>query len=543
MTMTPKNLSNLRVIVGNEHQACTEHAKKAWFPHVTSAIIVKFEKDNAEGVLSDLYRTQFPSSPNLGNPERLVLILINVPTVAELLESVDGIKCTPNVLCHFTQINDFFNPLPNFVKKYTVCHNKGPTSAEVRMFKIANKEQKKSGKIALNPGKTGVHVLVGGTRNPSENYIRSEFVHPGFDEGHGRAHELKSVKKLRRGDAIVFVEAGNGHFLKSYLVFNPNVCPDMLVPGCLHIFFDMVADAVDELARRVSTNAAFKNSLFVCTSSQKPTNKTVQVHEFNGDQYVPVPTAVVLEAPREQPIVVNSLEVTSGIDQKDAATLGLIKERPIVATLQTELAFFEPSRLPGQRLVLQIGFPADFQYSLFFDGKHVCNSVLEKGNQVFVLPEQPDIYPPCRVTIDMVNPTDDYYLRSPKTEQFYFQEYTIMSPSGVFTLRPRLRYQVMITDSTLTLKMQTESAPFHISLDDATWIESKCDNNDGKGPRIRFVEIKQSLGSVITAASLGKPVVESSKRRAALLFDQCDVIQNRFLPKKIKMTEVYLERN
>jgi len=268
-------IMNVHVLV-SKHAESADKAKEMWFANTHACLIINCDKTLSKA--AKLYTAAFTIvrliEQDLGPTVEEALAMIG-ETVRDLGESFDVIvlnaRSTPQMqvwekacyetrhelLFHFTEPNCCFESLPTFVKKcvYDVG-DKG-------RFTVVNKPQK-LGKLAQG-AETGFFI-VNSSGKPVE-LIQKHFMHEEFELEDLKLHYnlQSSVSQLYLGDAIVFVPLGEGSLFERYLIYDPKVCPDLLVPGCLHIFHNITLKAAQKLRVRVNSNPSLRDqSAFVC---------------------------------------------------------------------------------------------------------------------------------------------------------------------------------------------------------------------------------------------------------------------------------------
>lgn len=553
-----------------------ELAKRKWFSHIDNCIIITFAKDT---VLHALYRSQFENwiivsnadvgaalkCCGFGSVRPLLIVALNPPDSASLTSVVsDSLKAGCHVLCHFTQVNKCFDPLPRifYEYEYEFSGYPDPTRSGPKWFTINNCNHHLE--PVMFPDKRGIYVVdIHPRRDQSyveeaEKCIRANFTHYGYkaskkdqqQHDEDKPQNLGSVFRLCKEQPIVFVKSGDGSLFQRYLYYKPHECPDLLIPGYMHIFFNMSVGAIKELCRRVETNPVLNTALFVC------------VGQFSGDELNAIPLSndrkicsgksierlanselTIPDQPLANTFIAGEIEQESNSELTNSVkVLATVKERVIVAEQDTELRFFVKDLWPGQKLLLKSGFPLDGKYALFVDGQHVCDSVVDNKVATFVLPEVKGptsfvgsdklVYPPyCWVRIDMTNATPDKYIYSPSVGRFYFSEYELIKPDGGFyIINPHACYRFKTNLNELVRLRTGENIPFTFVSNSKEGMECSYESQDAK----------HSVHRLIRGCMFEGPNVKSTVDAQIIL---AGTHNNRFFPKKIEVTEVYMEPN
>jgi hypothetical protein len=584
-TMTSDNCL-VRVIV-SKHEESAIFAKQKWFGDIDNRCMFR-------GGLVDLenaYEKAFPVSALLGHdPSQMVYIFI-FPDPSFLKSEIDRLcKMYPNkkvnILCHFKHVNECFEQLSNIIKKYVV-YTHDSKSCEARIFKVINKRQPKPYRVALPKKDAGIYIVQAPDLNEAQKWVTEHLVN-GF---YCRPKHVKSLLKppprllnttkfpltsrpIHLGDALVYVPMGQPDFLGVFLRHDLLHCPEFLLPGCLHVFMNPRPDAIEELRVRVMCTRALQDSMFVCITNYNvqdllycesilgshwnPVGHMVSYKRiFTGPKIddtagIPASTNVkdnnavpdATEA-EENKVVTDATnvettpavpEATTNVNVDTRAVTQhpirfIIRERTFMAELETELKFFIRTTVLAKALItLKDGFPVEKEYALWFDGEYICKSTVMLGELVFEIPAELPQRTPRWGTITMLDPTEDCYLSCPKTGRFYFSQYKLEGLGHTWLMNPRMRYKATVTRGvTLSLKLQDPPGRrFWLNWDheDRT-LESRAAQD-----KLHFID----FGVV---DMLANSRAEPEKSNALLSFHEH---KPTFFPKKIRVTEMYLEQ-
>jgi hypothetical protein len=226
-------------------------------------------------------------------------------------------------------------------------------------------------------------------------------------------------------------------------------------------------------------------------------------------------------------------QTTGLVRDKTENVLCVIKERTIVATMETTLRFrIFRTMAVGECFKLEAGFPVQGQYALFFDGQWICDSCVEEGVVTFKLPERDASYLPCWAHIEMTNATNKQYVYSAKRNQFYFSQYKIslfcaaVGTLQVWTIIPRSRFRVMVNPtSTLMLKVHHDGEFFFL-----------CDFAPGMTVTTHVVSFLE--GDLSYKKKFMMPFNAGAATPALFVFWNPDT---HFFPATIQVTETYTE--
>jgi hypothetical protein len=222
-----------------------------------------------------------------------------------------------------------------------------------------------------------------------------------------------------------------------------------------------------------------------------------------------------------------------------------IKERTVVAELEKTLIFHNPNTYSGgNNFPLYTGFPLEGQYALYFNDQHICDSVVDKNNRAeFVLPK--GRYGPCWVRIEMKNETDEQYIYSPDSGRFCFPEYKTCCPwNGTRVIKPQHRYRLQSGLNTAVM-LKHGDFPFTVTRASSRFLQhSAC--VDGVHT-LTLNDISNKLLARIHDASQPTGASMSTTGATQDPWDSFAIIElttpegTRFLPKRLEMTEVYME--
>jgi hypothetical protein len=285
-TAVPDKKYVLRVLVSDAEDAAL-YAKTTWFPEFKSAKIVTGLGTSVRCKHWDVYTKSFTNTASydpcevrttndilmlMARNEHLpsVVILINPShSFATCFASFcSDFKCP--LLCHFTSINfTFFEAIPKCVDEYTFdCGRCSVWAAELSRYKryhVVKTKNIAKPQVALPKNKTGMFVLqASSSMNNVERFVVKYFLNKKFVWNDVGCGDLSDDEKLSMFGAIVFVPGGEGQFLGRYLIYDPHVCPTLLLPHCVHIFVNIKGDAIQCLEKRLRANAGLQTSLFVC---------------------------------------------------------------------------------------------------------------------------------------------------------------------------------------------------------------------------------------------------------------------------------------
>jgi hypothetical protein len=569
MTVAVQAKYALRVLVSSAKDAA-QHAKSCWFPHVDCSLVL--ELDKSDGHMEE-YLTVFRRATGYfekskcpvldviktfaNGPGQKLVVLLNPPNGQDMSAAVHA--CRENglwVLCHFTKVNQCFTPLlPEFINDYT--YDSGPDGLfGKRYFVIANTRMS-SGPIF---DKRGVFVINSYVGQDVEKFVARNFMN--YDPF--RMGDMSAAPRFYPGSSVMFVRKESDPFLGRFLIYDPGKCPKMLIPGCMHVFVDMHPAAVRKLCARVFSNDALqKGSLFLCIAKRElqdwssifadnhcgssapivdqaqsvrvgedkvsddlKRNKKNQAFQLSDDVVLP---DEVIRAHKVS-VVLPEPPKDASVPKDDASrVLFTVKERPIVLEKETVLRFHNLELLPkGHRLVLKTGFPAEAQYALAVNDKHVCDSVEECGEAVFVLPDECG---PGWMHVTMKDETEERHLCW--NGEFYFPKYEISGLRRSFLITPRATYKARVSDNTLLLKTCVNNAfglvetayPFQSVLSSPMTTA---------GNTIHTLQLAD-------VACIVKKCDDPKPERPVLVLFQKD--SNKcFYPKKMEMIEVYIER-
>lgn len=541
--MTVASEFKLRVLVSNSKDAA-EYAKNTWFSRNDHSLILEFEDSNGQ---LDIYLKavgRFTAYSKEGKysvsdviktfatdrSEKLV-VLLNPPNGQVLSDAVH--LCQENslrVLCHFTSVNRCFTPLlPSIITECT--YDFGPSYLSKRYFKVDN-ELLHIGSI---PKLRGIFVI---NSNASQNV--EQFVGLNFMNYHDLAplNDMAGMCCLSLGTAIPFVPGGplekNGtKFMGRFLKYDPEKCPDLLIPGCMHIFMDMKPDAVRELCARVLNNETLlKESLFLCIAQTEPACVFANLaNQFQLTDFVILPniqarrvSLLETSVAKAEPELI--LQTNETKESKADRTLFTVGERTIVLEREPLLLFHNPDTLAKDEcLTLDEGFPVEAQYSLFYNDQHMCDSTVHDGQAVFVLPTTCE---PGWLRVSMKNETEEQHICW--NGQFYFSRYVVHSIKRSFTLTPRAKYRATLSSDTVMLRTSLEN---EFQLVDRAKPLFEAWSSKGKFVRLACLQTvtEQILKGIRDAKSDRSVLITFSKNA-----------NTHFYPKKMEMTEVYIDR-
>jgi hypothetical protein len=612
-----------RVFVSNEDDAAS-YAKKTWYPEIQGCLIIAFDYDTNnqsmceqyKGVFKKFLRYQEPAYTSSKDTIKSVLscghdslvVIINPPSVADLTSYLDVCQeMDRDVLVHFSTVNACFEQLPSRILKYVydVGSNQklvraAPCSA--RHFTCVN-QVRPVGKLALRQDKPGCFVINLTSQDHFKQWgvttslVMEHFAHDQFvTKPDDAAINLRcSGVEFHIGDPIVFVPSGSGSMFRRYLIYNPLECPDLLVPGCLHIFLDMTLEAARKLCDRVKSNPTlFKTSTFVCVARADEQLLLADFTRIKGNVYavatpeaIPAPKVAEPEAKVTEPEAkvtepeakvtepeakvaepeakvtepeakvtepdVKVAEPEAKVTEPDVKVtepevkdqtkeqvvkegdsgdrvLFVIKERTLVAERETKFRFSTLTDVvSGQKYTLERGFPVEGQYALFVDGHFICHSAIEDGKPVFrVLADFPSHSYPYMFVIEMTNATEERYLCSPATGEFYFHEYVLTGPNGKITIVPRMRYRLKTKPAPFLGMKTSENRPFtFISWTRASHFSSEVDG-------------EHRVESILPMFKTNSIVFNPEEVDTQIAFTDKDA--SHFCPRRIRVTETYIDR-
>lgn len=229
---------------------------------------------------------------------------------------------------------------------------------------------------------------------------------------------------------------------------------------------------------------------------------------------------------------------SAGLAMLDVLRTVRIREKIVVAELEKTLIFHNPNTYSGgNNFPLYTGFPPEGQYALYFNDEHICDSVVDKNNRAeFILPKGRS-YGPCWVRIEMKNETDEQYIYSPDSGRFCFPEYKTCCPwNGTKVLKPQHCYRLQ-SGLKNAVMLRNGDFPFTVTRAGSRFIE-KSECVDGMHT-LKFNDISNKLLARIDDAS--QQTSSSDPWESFALVELTTPEGTRFLPKRLEMTEVYMD--